>query len=251
MTADDFIKYLDLPANARVDQRVPKKLLVENGAPTAADKKLINENIEEVSWIAALQPGNVGVQEYRDEVREYLEVEVIVLSLRGASASRLAELVHRAIPYPVLLVTESGNSLTLSVAHKRWSQGEAGKVVLEDKVITADLPDTDETLRGEFLSSMGLGEQPQTNMMALYQGWAGRLIALKAAERTGQYTPSRNAEQTERQKQALDACNKLEREMAMLRNVAKKERQTAKLVEYNLELKRLQAALDAARGNLQ
>ena len=29
----------DLPASAKVDQRVPKKLLIENGAPTAADKR--------------------------------------------------------------------------------------------------------------------------------------------------------------------------------------------------------------------
>lgn len=251
MTAEEFIGHLDLPANTRVDQRVPKKLLVENGAPTAADKKLINENIEEVQWVAALQPSNIGVQEYRDEIREYLEIEVIVLTLRGPSGSRLSELAHRAIPYPVLLVTESGNSLNLSIAHKRWSQGEAGKVILEDKVIAADLIEAGESIRTAFLSSVGLGEQSQTNMMALYQGWASRIIALKAAERTGLYAPSPNAEQAERQKQALEACNKLEREIAMLRNSAKKERQTAKLVELNLELKRLQAALDAARGNLQ
>ncbi len=35
-------------ASARVDQRVPKKLLVENGAPTAADKRSIKDGIEEL-----------------------------------------------------------------------------------------------------------------------------------------------------------------------------------------------------------
>ena len=33
------INALALPSDARVDQRVPKKLLMEQGAPTAADKR--------------------------------------------------------------------------------------------------------------------------------------------------------------------------------------------------------------------
>ena len=37
MTVQDLIAALELPSSCRVDQRIPKKLLVENGAPTAAD----------------------------------------------------------------------------------------------------------------------------------------------------------------------------------------------------------------------
>ena len=55
MTAGTVIAALGLPAEARVDQRVPKKLLVENGAPTAADKRQINDGIEELLWLASAQ----------------------------------------------------------------------------------------------------------------------------------------------------------------------------------------------------
>ena len=48
MTVQDIIAALDLPGSCRVDQRVPKKLLVENGAPTAGDKRQINDGIEEI-----------------------------------------------------------------------------------------------------------------------------------------------------------------------------------------------------------
>ena len=89
---------------------MPKKLLLENGAPTAADKRHINEGIEEVLWLAALKPTTIGVPEYRDDVREYLEIAVLRLTLRPTTArpARLVELVHRAVPYPVLLLTEQG-----------------------------------------------------------------------------------------------------------------------------------------------
>jgi hypothetical protein len=61
------------PDSARVDQRVPKKLLLENGAPTASDKRLITDAIEDIQWLAALKPNTIGVPEYRDTQREYLE----------------------------------------------------------------------------------------------------------------------------------------------------------------------------------
>ena len=113
MTLASLISALALPTSCRVDQRVPKKLLVENGAPTPADKRLINDRVDEVQWLAALKPNTVGVAEYRDDEREYLEVAVLCVTARpapqadGAGAvarhvntTRLAELVHRAVPYP-------------------------------------------------------------------------------------------------------------------------------------------------------
>ena len=73
MTTAEFIEALDLPAASRVDRRVPKTLLIEHGAPTPADRRHINERIDELQWVAALKPTTIGVPEYRDEVREYLE----------------------------------------------------------------------------------------------------------------------------------------------------------------------------------
>ena len=61
MTPDQVIEALALPREAMVGQRVPKTLLVENGAPTAADKRLIEGGVEELRWIAALKPTAVIV----------------------------------------------------------------------------------------------------------------------------------------------------------------------------------------------
>src|SRR5690606_3396552 len=82
MNADDIIAALDLPAAARVDRRVPKTLLVEHGAPTAADRRQVNEGIEHIQWVAALKPTTIGVAAFRDDAREYLEIAVIRVALR-------------------------------------------------------------------------------------------------------------------------------------------------------------------------
>ena len=128
-----LIEALGLPANTRVDQRVPKRLLLEHGAPTAADKRLIQEGVDEVSWVAVLKPANIGVSAFKDEAREYLEIAVLTATLKnGSRAARLIELIHRAIPYPVVLWGRQGDTVSLSLGHKRWSQGQGGEVVVED-----------------------------------------------------------------------------------------------------------------------
>ena len=110
MTAAALLAALDLPAAARVDKRVPKKLMLENGAPTAADKRLINDGIEELFWLASLKPGNSGVAAYWDGAREYLEIAVLRMLLRpDAKALRLLELLQRAVPR-----TSAGRRLRLA-----------------------------------------------------------------------------------------------------------------------------------------
>ena len=252
MNGDAIFSALDLPAGSRVDQRVPKKLLLENGAPTAADKRIINDGIDELLWLAALKPTTIGVPEYRDYVREYLEIAVLRLTLRpAAKATRLVELVHRAVPYPLLLLTEQGERPGLSAAHKRWSQGEAGKTVLEGDVVAADW---DAERDGErwpaFRDALALDKQPRTTLHALYQGWIDTLLALQAARVTGAFAVAANSEHAAVRRDALQECARLDGEIARLRATAAKEKQMSRRVELNLELKRVEAAQAAARANL-
>lgn len=115
MTFAPIIEAFALPPETRIDQRIPKKFLLEHGAPTAADKRRLLDGIEELIWIAALKSTNIGVSAFRDDVREYLEISVISVSFRsGAKATRLIELIHRAIPYPVVLLSAQGENVTLS-----------------------------------------------------------------------------------------------------------------------------------------
>lgn len=244
MTAADFIAALDLPPAARVERRVPKTLLVEHGAPTAADKRRINEGIEEVQWVATLKPTTIGVPVYRDEVREYLEIAVLSVVLRAeGKAARLAELIHRAVPYPVFLLVVEGPRLTLSLAHKRWSQGAAGATVLEGEPVAATLTEAaPAALHSSFWEALSLARQPQADLYRLYQGWIDTLLALLAARVTGRFAVANSPEQAAARREALRECTRLDAEIARLRSAAVREKQVAKQVALNLELKRAEAA---------
>jgi hypothetical protein len=226
-----------------VDQRVPKKLLLENGAPTSADKRLINEGIEELSWLATLKPTTIGVPEYRDEAREYLEIAVLRLTLRaGAKAARLAELIHRAIPYPVLLIQSQPGGLALSLAHLRWSQGQGEQTVLDCPLVTATL-DARNPATEAFLASLKVSSQPRQHLQAFYQGWIERFEAYAAARLTGSFTAARDAAAAERRRIALAEHERLTRAITSLRASASKETQLNRRVELNLQLKQLESRL--------
>ncbi|MCB5207716.1 DUF4391 domain-containing protein [Methylovorus mays] len=255
-TADKIIDALRLPESCRVDQRVPKKLLAENGAPTSTDKRLIHDGVDEIQWLAALKPGTTGIAEYRDDEREYLEIALLSVRLRPEASSqakvgRLEELVHRAVPYPVFLLCDFEGRLYLSLANKRWAQNEAGKVVLDDGVIATQFPDgLDASIQCLFLEALPLGQQPNVSLLTVYQGWMDALQALNVARITGVFTKAGTLEQAAKQRHALQEIQQLNAEMARLRAAAGKEKQLARQVETNLELKRLQAKITEVRSSL-
>ena len=252
MNEADVIAALDIPPSARVDQRVPKKLLVENGAPTAADKRKINEGIKEVFWLAALKPTTIGVPAFRDDTREYLEIAVLrAVLLPTAQTARLAELIHRAVPYPVLLIATHGDALTISLAHKRRSQGEAGATVLDGALlVAAPAAAAGAGVGAAFVSEIAVARQPRADLFALYQGWMDTVVSLLAAQVTGTFSVASTPEKALARRVALVDCERLEAQLAQLRAAAAKERQVARQVELNLEIKRAQAEQSAARAKL-
>ena len=252
MSSPDLLAALALPDGALVDRRVPKTLLIENGAPTARDKRRIREEVEELRWLAALKPTTVGVAAYRDAQREYLEIAVLQLTLRaGARAARLAELVHRAVPYPVLLTARQGDATRLSLANKRWSQGETGKIVLDGEVVAVELGNgTPVEAETAFRGALALTCQPRASLHALYQGWMNLLLALRVARVTGAFIVPGSVDEAAARAAALREFGRLKSRIAEVSAAGAGEKQVRRLADINLELHRLRTDLDAVRGRL-
>lgn len=255
LSLNELLTALALPPSTQVQQRVPKKILAENSAASLADRKLVQDRIEELTWQAVLKPTNVGVAAYVDELRSYLEVAVLVARLRtevapigqvnqqgakvSASVKRVAELVHRAVPYPTLLVLEDGPQMFASMAHIRWAQREAEKTVLDGDPIV--VPVTFAAEPEAFLEAMALSKQPRSQMLALYQGWFDTLSAWQAVELTGQFKSSETPAQAAERRAALHVCKDLDARIAAARSAAAKEKQIARQVALNMEIKGLLA----------
>lgn len=251
MTGEEAIAALELPAAARVARRVPKTLLLEHGAATASDKRRISEGIEEIEWAATLKPATVGVAPYRDERREYVEIAVLRIVLRGkVKVGRIVELVHRAIPYPVFAIVGLAERLFFSVAHKRWSQAEAHKTVLDGDPITVELMRGASAHDEPFRAELALGRQPHATLLTLYQGWLDTLVALEAARVSGRFTILTSDDARKARQEALRAASRLELEISRLHTEVAREKQMARRAALNLEVRRLESERAGALSKL-
>mgnify|MGYP001461303092 CR=1 FL=1 len=241
-----------LPSATLVDRRVPKTLLIENGAPTAADKRLIRDGIEELRWVAALKPNLVGIAAWTSPQGSYAEIAVLTATFREqARVPRLVGLIHRAIPYPLVLLTLSDRSLGLSLAHKRPSQSDSGKTVLDGEIhATPPLDPASSALVPAFTGSLALHQQNAADLRQLYQAWIDHVIALRAAGVTGCYRSLDEPGGSSRVRDSLDRHDQLARDIQALRKRAAKERQLNRRVDLNLQIKSLELELEAIKSTL-
>ena len=94
---------LNLNDPARIDRVVAKKQFYESGELSSSDKKIFDQ-VEKMYWRYALKTENSFIQPFADEERDYPEIEVMEVVLREEKQlKRLAEIIFRSIPYPMLL----------------------------------------------------------------------------------------------------------------------------------------------------
>lgn len=118
----DIYDVLELPMAARIDRVVPKKQFYDNGDLSSADKKLF-DYVEKIYWRYALKTENSFIQPYRDEEKDYPEIEVLEVNLRAEKQlKRLAEVIIHAIPYPMLLFFTLADKRRLYMGKLRKSQ---------------------------------------------------------------------------------------------------------------------------------
>ncbi|MFN5944335.1 MAG: DUF4391 domain-containing protein [Phycisphaerae bacterium] len=244
-----LIGALRLPDAASVQQRVPKSLLIEHGASTASDKRLIEAGVDELRWIASLKPATVGIAAFEDSARQCVELIVLTLSMRPDSKpTRLLELVHRAIPYHTLLLASEPNGKCIgSLADKRWSQVESGRVVLDGEVVSTDLTTTDRPTFDALLGTLAVSRRPYTNLYSLYRTWLDAMLAVEASRKTGAFVESDSTERFAARHAALAECAELEKRINAIRVAAAKERQMSRQVELNLQARQLQIRYEEAR----
>ena len=252
MTPFDPFTALALPPDACIARRVPKTLLTEHGAFAAGDRRRIREGVKELRWLAALKPATVGIAEYRDADREYVEIAVLRLDLRPVPRSdRLVELVHRAVPYPVFLIAWRDGTPEVSLAHKRRSLGEATRTVIDGEIVFARIHgDAAHEPLAAFRSALALARQPRGTLKDLYQGWIDTMQTFRAATITGAFRlPPTSAAAADREA-ALREYRQLTDRITTIHSVASRERQMSRRAELNMELARLRAGRDAARARL-
>ena len=133
----DEYKFLNIPQGCEVKNTVFKKLFYENADISVIDKVIFIEVIKKITWLYCLKTENTNIQPYKDETREYVEIEFIEVELNDDKRlNRMAEIIMRTIPYPMVLVFRLTDNLKFFVAHQRNNLNDSSKNTLEELIST-------------------------------------------------------------------------------------------------------------------
>jgi len=243
---DVLYKKMAIPQSCYLGKRVFKRLFFENIKLASTDKKAFKEDIDTIVWQYTLKPSTIQIQAYEDDEREYLEVAVLQINFKNSKRyKRVAKVIHRAIPYPLVLIFSDEKNCVLSLAPKRFSQVEKGAIIAEEFFTTDWISLTSPTeIQEHFLNSLAISGLPHTHFFAFYSALIERFIALDCANFSGKFKPNSEAEEQQLRKNTLAECHQLELQIAEIRSEIKKETQFNRKVELNSKIKKLEQKLN-------
>lgn len=209
------------PEAAILEKKIPKKLLIENAQLGVSEKRIIKENVDQIFWQYTLKSTTCPVIPYKDDERDYSEIAVLLVELPSSkSFAKIAESIHRAIPYPLLIVLTANDSkrLSLSVAPKRFSLAEKGAVVAEP-IYTTPMLDMSTFSKNEsdFLNSLRWSGLPLTHYFELYESIVDRFIAYECSQFSGVFKVEKKSDRIE----ILKSCKNMKQQIAELSNILK------------------------------
>ena len=245
MRTNQLIEAFQLPTVSMVGQRVPRKMLLEQGALTDSDKRHFQEGVKDLVWVAEIKPSHIGVPAFKDAVREYGTLALVSVTFdEAAKVAHLTDLIHRAIPYPLVLLGTRQKNVTLSLAHKHDATHRVGGVALEGVDMSATFGDDDpNAMESAFLASLAVTAQPATDFFALYQGWLDRVQALAAARISGRFALLEDVRERAARRDALVAHGRLLHSLEKLRGQLAKEKQRDRLAKMRLVVEAQEAQL--------
>ncbi len=224
--------FLNIPFSCKVENTIYKKLFYENAALSTSDKALFTEGINKITWLYCIKPETINIKPYKDDIREYPEIEVIEVEvIRDAKLKRISEIIMRTIPYPMLLIFKLEDTVKLYVAHQRINQSDSSKNTIEEFIST------------EWLSSdcalfekLDIKQMRFTNFFALYCDIVDAISVYNVSDIIPDDTSITGTEA----RQLSTEIQGIEQQIAALRTKTKSETQFNRKMELNLEIKQLE-----------
>lgn len=226
----DIYDKLNIPNECRINRTVFKKMFYENAVLSKEDKDLFVNSIDKITWIYCLNQDNINVPGYITEEREYLEIEIMEVTLsENKGVKRIAEIIMRSIPYPMLLIFSFNGIYQLWTAHQRFNLADNNKITLEEPICTEWL-DNDSGL----WDKLSISNFRYTNFFDMYSDLVDAIAVFNAKKLTDKEISGNDARKLLRRNAEIDC------QIAALRAELKKATEFNKKMEINLKIKKLE-----------
>lgn len=183
---------LEVPTNCVVDSVIPKKEVFEAADLKNKDKRIFTDLIKQIKWCYNFTEDNIRVEKYVDEKRRYDEVELININLKYDNVhkidvgkfkeddkiDRIADIVMRFIPYPIILTMQYNNELKFYTAHIRESKADYDKIVIDGKILSTNWMNIDNLseIEDDFISKIQFDNLDRTDFYSFYNSYFEAIV---------------------------------------------------------------------------
>lgn len=236
MHITDLLKEWNVPEKCLVDRVVPKTAFAREGLVGKSAQELLSAAVAKIRISATFKPATINLSPYRDEEREYDEVHYISVYLKELKkVSRVAELIHQTIPYPLLILFESEERILLSAAMKRTNQADESKNTVELTVDSGWFGNGGADL---LLNALKIENLDFANAYAFYRNIVDALIMHNARQKYKIGTSARNGDKLKLFK-VMEEIAGYEREIGSLRAEYKRTDRMGEKVDLNMRMQGL------------
>lgn len=236
-----FIEKLNIPANCQLNNTIFKKLFYENNYMSKQDKDMFASNINKIIWLYSLKKDTINIESYKDEECEYEEVEVIQVKLNSEfKIKKIAEIIQRTIPYPIVLIFSCENKMILNAALKKINKIDESKNSVEEFIFTDWIYLSDLSQREEdFLDSLNIKGLSFSNFYKFYLSFIDRINLFNASKYQNNFKSLKH-KNPEEIKKISDEIKTLDNQILNLKSKIKKEINFNRKVDININIKKLQ-----------
>jgi len=236
---------LNIPVSCKINRKLFKKQFIENFSLSAVEKKIISEDVENITLEYLLNKDNINIVAFNDEENDYSEIAFIRVELLSNKRVKKLSNIIQNIPYPLIVVFADENKICINISPKRINKNDSSKLVVQESYFTEwiDLDNSSE-IEQDFLESLEITNHLFTNFYVFYNSYLNKLIAFNASQYTG------SLEQSEETREVLREIQAVELSVVNIVAKIKKETDIRDKVNLNIELKKLNEKLENTKGKL-
>ena len=250
MKIKDLLEALQFPEKGSVDKKIFKKAIYENADLSKKQAELIKSEVNDIRWQYILKPETINIRKFKDEDFEYEEIQVLSASLKTSQkVSDIADIIQRAIPYPVILFLHNEDSVAISVATKRINKADVSKSVIDEAYMTEWISNIQGGTAKAFIKELLLEKLSFTNLLEFYSDFADRVKAFCVCEYMKHYK-YKDKSTTAKLYQSYQKIKELEEQKITWRRQIKNEADFARKVNLNVAVKKTNQKIQTYRENL-
>ncbi len=243
---DEFpYRYLKLPDKCILEKTVYKKLFYENAKFSVTDKKWFTKDVERIKWKYTLKPSSTLIHAVKEDEYHYDEIAVIEVELENDDhIDRLADIIHRTIPYPIMIIFKGEGWVRFSVADKRFNKADDQAATIKEYWITDRVKEQlQDSVDRAFVEQLEYEKQPRLNLKVFYKGWIDAFITYKISRVTGSFEMLDAQDKKQQRIEAMNKYRTLEEKIGDLKTTLKKEEAFNEKVKLNVDIKKLEKQL--------